>query len=389
MPKTPRSNRKQRKRTRKQQGGAHVNHKDEENGYTPLMLAIRALSDLSALSPRSANSVHINLFKYILSIPRLDVNAQDNGGKTALMHAISLDLINHVRLLINAGANINIRDNMGYTALIQACSKSYITKYTFTIIQLLLDIPEIEKYHMTNIGFNAFHYLVTHESSQYSTHLFESIRLLIDSGFDVNGVTGTDEQNTPLMLCAHKGLTESVRLLLNYPEININAQNTRGETALMQAVMQNHLNVARLLLGQEGIDVHLQNRDGKIVADFAKTPEMLLLLGKLYPNLLTVLRGSDNAISYMPIEEGNILVDFHNEARHGRYYKQNTFNSFPVPKQNPMTRKPILPANIRYYTAQLVDSLPEVVPEVVPSRKCKGAKCSIMGGRQRTRKIRT
>lgn len=55
-----------------------------------------------------------------------NVNAQDQNGQTALMHAIMIrdrpgsNLEATVKLLIKAGANVNMRDRFGDTALMQA-----------------------------------------------------------------------------------------------------------------------------------------------------------------------------------------------------------------------------------------------------------------------------
>lgn len=60
---------------------------------------------------------------------------------------------------------------------------------------------------------------------------------------------------------------------------------------------------------------------------------------------------TQNSITYENIKSGNTLIDFHNESNKGRYYKQKTFNSFPIKnthkrKENPFTRKPIETTNI-------------------------------------------
>jgi hypothetical protein len=57
-----------------------------------------------------------------------------------------------------------------------------------------------------------------------------------------------------------------------------------------------------------------------------------------------------NAITMNELAEGNLLVNFHNESKMGRYYKKNTYNSLPR-KKNPYTRKNILDADIKTYIA--------------------------------------
>ncbi|WP_420629919.1 ankyrin repeat domain-containing protein [Candidatus Leptofilum sp.] len=50
----------------------------------------------------------------------VNINAQDNGGKTILMIATRYNHIDVVRFLLEKGADPNIRDKRGHTALIEA-----------------------------------------------------------------------------------------------------------------------------------------------------------------------------------------------------------------------------------------------------------------------------
>jgi hypothetical protein len=61
---------------------------------------------------------------------------------------------------------------------------------------------------------------------------------------------------------------------------------------------------------------------------------------------------TDDLINAMPITEGMDMVDFHGEYGYGRYYPVEVYDAL-VPKQNPMTRRPILPAEVQYYTAHI------------------------------------
>jgi hypothetical protein len=68
-------------------------------------------------------------------------------------------------------------------------------------------------------------------------------------------------------------------------------------------------------------------------------------------NTLKIPKNSINAVMQNEIEEGNIIVDFHNESRMGRYYKKNTYKKL---KKNPYTRRNITKNNIKYYKTKLV-----------------------------------
>ena len=62
---------------------------------------------------------------------------------------------------------------------------------------------------------------------------------------------------------------------------------------------------------------------------------------------------SDDIVYAMPITEGMNMVDFHGEYGYGRYYPVELYNALRLPKLNPMTRRPILPAEVQYYTAHI------------------------------------
>jgi hypothetical protein len=62
---------------------------------------------------------------------------------------------------------------------------------------------------------------------------------------------------------------------------------------------------------------------------------------------------TDDLVNQMPITEGMDMVDFHGEYGFGRYYPLEVYNALAVPKENPMTRQTILPADVQYYTAHI------------------------------------
>jgi hypothetical protein len=79
--------------------------------------------------------------------------------------------------------------------------------------------------------------------------------------------------------------------------------------------------------------------------DRAANPEELIVTEELI-----VPKGSENSIMMSEIQNGNILANFHNEKNFKRYYLKSTVNQL---KNNPSTRKPIQPRNIKLYTARL------------------------------------
>ena len=96
---------------------------------------------------------------------------------------------------------------------------------------------------------------------------FELIKLLVESGADVN-VKSLDDDVTPLMVVSRCGTPDILRLLLEHGATDINAQNTSGVTALMEAVRFNPSEEVIKILLDIGADVSLKDNEGKRAADY-------------------------------------------------------------------------------------------------------------------------
>jgi uncharacterized protein len=141
---------------------------------------------------------------------RVDVNAVDAEGMTALHWAAHWDDLDTVKLLIRAGARAKVANRYGVTPLHEACTVGNVAM----------------------------------------------IEALLDGGADPNAVLGEGE--TPLMTAARTGNTAAVRLLA-VRGANVNATEAwRGQTALMWAAAENHEAVARLLI-ELGADVNVRS----------------------------------------------------------------------------------------------------------------------------------
>ena len=62
---------------------------------------------------------------------------------------------------------------------------------------------------------------------------------------------------------------------------------------------------------------------------------------------------TNDVVYSMEITEGMDMVDFHGEYGFGRYYPLEVYNDLHLPKKNPITRQPILPPDVEYYTAHI------------------------------------
>lgn len=317
------------------ESGVDVNEQEKGTmyGLTPLMIAI--VKDYPQI---------VNL---ILQAPGFNVNAKSNEGFTALHKAAEHNKINYVRqLLAIEGIHINAQNILHATPLIIACEKN-----NADIVELLLSKEGIDVNKKKRI---------TNETALTisCSYCFLNIARMLLARDDID-VNATVYDGSTALMEGVKCSTEITQLLLEKEGIDINAQNDYGDTALMLAVSMDKIEIVQILLARDEIDVTITNDDGDTAFDLAPTPEMRALfetrdpLPPIVRTPFNIPRGSENAIAYIPIEDGNEIVDFHDEATHGRYYKQNTFNTFRD-RLNPHTRQQIRSTNVRYHTARLV-----------------------------------
>ncbi|MCH8267598.1 MAG: ankyrin repeat domain-containing protein [Acidobacteria bacterium] len=141
---------------------------------------------------------------------QVDVNTPQPDGATALAWAAHWNDLETADLLLRAGADVNAANDYGMTPLSLACSKG--------------SAAMVEK--------------------------------LLQAGADPNAAQWTGV--TPLMACARAGSADAVKSLLAR-HADVNAKDTRrGQTGLMWAVAQQHVEVVRLLI-EQGADVNAKS----------------------------------------------------------------------------------------------------------------------------------
>jgi ankyrin repeat protein len=151
---------------------------------------------------------------------RVDVNAPQSDGATALHWAAYLEDADTTALLIRGGAKVNTPNNYGVTPLALASAN----------------------------GHRAI------------------IELLVKAGADPNGAVRSGE--TPLMLAARTGRLDAVKVLLN-AGADVNAKETwNGQTALMWAAAAGLGSVVQALVDQ-GADIRARSNSGGTALLFA------------------------------------------------------------------------------------------------------------------------
>lgn len=164
---------------------------------------------------------------------RVDVNAPEVDGMTALHWAARLNDVATVELLLRAGANVRTANRYDVTPLSLACMNG-----SAVLVRLLLkagadantSLPDGETALMTAAR----------------TGSLESVTTLLAHGADVNAKESGHGQ-TALMWAASEGHAEVVQALLEAGAA-LNTRSTGGFTALLFAARNGRMNVARKLL---------------------------------------------------------------------------------------------------------------------------------------------
>jgi len=193
---------------------------------------------------------------------KVDVNAAEADGATALHWASYRDDLESADLLLRAGANVNAANDLGVTPLWTASQNGSAAM----------------------------------------------VRRLLDAGANPNLALLAGE--TPVMVAARSGYPEVVELLVA-KGANVNARGTRQQTALMWAASQKHPEVVKVLLAH-GADVQLRSEVWSQV--MAVPPHGILEYNRAIPHggetaLMFATRVGDLASAKLLVEAGGNVND--------------------------------------------------------------------------------
>jgi ankyrin repeat protein len=232
--------------------------------YAVLLLLAMTLSATGAPAPEVADAARSRDKAALRALvnKRVDVNAAQADGTTALHWAAHWNDLETVNLLLRAGANAKAVNRYGATPLSEA-----VTSGSAAMIEALLS-----------------------------------------AGADPKTLT-TEDGETVLMTAARAGNVDAVRILLDRGA-NVNArENYKGQTALMWAAAERHAPVVKLLL-ERGADwkirsVERETRLPRLSAASSVTP----LARGGFPALLYTAREGDVETAQVMLAAG-VDIDY-------------------------------------------------------------------------------
>ena len=201
---------------------------------TPLSLAIEKPHE--GLFPGSVRG-HAGLVRLLLAHETVDPNSRDYRGRTPLRFAIEARNVTIIRLLLERkDIELNSQDKYGATPLQRA-----VRLRCAAVVRLLLERSDIDPNPKDGNG---------------KTPLFDAaFRLPKDKEIfklllmhkDIKPNAKDQEGRTPLILASFAGDVEMVRLLLEHDKIDLMLADRHGDIAMSAAVAKGNEAVARLL----------------------------------------------------------------------------------------------------------------------------------------------
>ncbi|GAU99720.1 hypothetical protein RvY_10678 [Ramazzottius varieornatus] len=185
----------------------------------------------------------------LAKVGNADLNARNNRKQTALHIAVHKGHTAVVRSLLQCGAHPSLQDSEGETPLHDAVSKK-----RDEILSLLLE-HNADVSLCNNNGFNTLHHAALRGNPSAMKILLSKLNRpwLVDEQ--------KDDGYTALHLAALNNHLEVAELLVKQAHANMNLLNVNKQTPLHLAVERQHAHVVRMLI-KEGCDVNLQDKDG-------------------------------------------------------------------------------------------------------------------------------
>lgn len=234
----------------------------------------------TALQAASQNG-HLEVIKILLR-HKADVEIEDKDGDRAVHHAAFGDEPGVMELLAHAGADLNARNKRRQTALHIAVNKGHvgvvktllelgchpslqdsegdtplhdaISKKRDDMLTLLLD-HNADIMLTNNNGFNALH----HAALRGNPSAMRILLMKLPRPWIVD--EKKDDGYTALHLAALNNHVEVAELLVHQGQANMDLQNVNLQTALHLAVERQHTQIVRLLV-REGSNLNIPDKDG-------------------------------------------------------------------------------------------------------------------------------
>jgi len=227
-----------------------------QNGHLEVLrLLLRSGADLELEDKDGDRAVHHAAFgdepgvMEVIAAAGADLNARNKRRQTALHIAVNKGHVGVVKMLLGLACHPSLQDSEGDTPLHDAISKK-----RDDMLALLLD-HNADIMLTNNNGFNALHHAALRGNPSAMRVLLSKLPRpwIVDEK--------KDDGYTALHLASLNNHVEVAELLVHTGRANMDLQNVNLQTALHLAVERQHTSIVRLLV-REGANLNITDKDG-------------------------------------------------------------------------------------------------------------------------------
>ena len=227
-----------------------------QNGHLEVLrLLLRSGADLELEDKDGDRAVHHAAFgdepgvMEVIAAAGSDLNARNKRRQTALHIAVNKGHVGVVKMLLSLGCHPSLQDSEGDTPLHDAISKK-----RDDMLALLLD-HSADIMLTNNNGFNALHHAALRGNPSAMRVLLSKLPRpwIVDEK--------KDDGYTALHLASLNNHVEVAELLVHTGHANLDIQNVNLQTALHLAVERQHTSIVRLLV-RAGGNLNITDKDG-------------------------------------------------------------------------------------------------------------------------------
>ena len=213
----------------------HTNPDDDgiEKGMFPLLAAVEGLAMKKSASPSSNLLIMDLLIKAGANVNHRGRDSQES----AFYYAVDRNLMEAVRALITAGADVNLGNLQGTTPLHRAASKGMSELYNFLLVKGA-DPNKPDEEGSSPVMAAAFHGHV------------DAVRSLVHHGGKIE--TRNKRGESAVFLAAQNGHPNIIPVLLSLGA-DVNQSDNMGATPVFMAALQGHTNVLKALFACGGL----------------------------------------------------------------------------------------------------------------------------------------
>jgi ankyrin repeat protein len=208
---------------------------------------------------------NVEMVKLLCEHPNIDMNPQDNLGRTPLFYCTSVEMLEV--LMDNLDTDPNIKDHMGDTI--------FHTNHDYEFYEMLIKYPRVD-FNMANKNGFTLIQLCVHNSGLIAL-LLANAKIYLNYPFK-------DGEHILFKLKDNYEDMYIYKMVVSNQRVNINYQNNSGRSPLFYTSIEQ----TKVLLADDRINVNLQDNEGDTVLHIVLTQEKLTLLlnhPKINPNI--------------------------------------------------------------------------------------------------------